>query len=264
MKKPSLFGQNMPGIVFFCIACIAMLTSSCVMQRNIEYMQDKNDGINNFKEATIGDYRLKPGDELYIQINSLDDVTANVFGNTQQNLYMGTIQPYGASLISYTVDKEGTLILPVIGKFHVADMTAEQVREIITKSLENVLNQPVVSVKLVNRFISVLGEVRNPGHFAYSKEKLTIYDAIGLAGDITDFGNRKEVVLTRNENGENRKINMDLTKSEILASDYYLLRPNDIVYVKPLHRKFWGLNQFPYTVILSTLTTAILLFSVTK
>ncbi len=264
MKKLYLSGFWKQGRLILCLSGMILFISSCVMQRNIEYMQDKSNDMLSFNEAAIGEYNLKPGDELYIQINSLDDVTANVFGNTQQTLFMGTIQPYGASLISYTVDEEGKLILPVIGKINVEGMTVEQIRELITKSLENVLNQPVVSVKLVNRFVSVLGEVRNPGHFAYSQEKLTVFDAIGLAGDITDFGNRKEVVLTRNEDGKNIKINIDLTKSEVLASNYYFIRPNDIVYVKPLHRKFWGLNQFPYSVILSTITTAILLFSVTQ
>jgi polysaccharide biosynthesis/export protein len=196
-------------------------------------------------------------------VTSLDEAAAGIFANsTEQTYYVGTIQPYGANLLSYTIDKEGYLHLPVIGNFKVVDKTLSEVSTVLKDSLSHVLNHPVVSVKLVNRYVSVLGEVRNPGHFTYSQDKLSIYDAIGLAGDITIYGNREQVILVRNENGENMRINVDLTKSEILSGEYYNLRPNDIVYVKPLRKRFWGMSQFPYAVILSTITTALLIYEV--
>jgi polysaccharide export outer membrane protein len=229
-------------------------------------LQDKNKDIKNFNEAQIPDYTLKPYDELYIQINSLDEAAANIFSNTttQQNMYVGTIQPYGASLISYTIDKDGYLHLPVVGNLLVKDKTVAQVSLMLQESLTNILSQPLVSVKLVNRYVSVLGEVRNPGHFAYAQDKITIYDAIGLAGDITEYGNRKEIILTRNENGKNIRINVNLSKSDILASNYLYIRPNDIVYVKPLRKKFWDLRQFPYSVVLGSITAALLIYTVIK
>jgi polysaccharide biosynthesis/export protein len=250
--------------VFYFVLLI--IISSCVTQRDVEYLQSTEKTIKAFDESKLDDFKLKPNDELYIQISSLDDPTANVFSSssTQQFMNLGTIQPYGASLISYAIDKDGYLNLPVIGKIYVQDLTTIQVSELITKSLTNILSQPIVSVKLVNRYVSVLGEVLRPGHFAYSQDKLTILDAIGLAGDITDYGNRKDVILTRNENGQNLRIPIDLTKSEVLSSSYYYIRPNDIIYVKPLAKKFWGMRQFPYNVLLSTITTAILLYSVLK
>jgi polysaccharide export outer membrane protein len=166
--------------------------------------------------------------------------------------------------LSYSIDKEGYLFLPVIGKILVKDKTISEVIVILKDSLIHILNQPVVSVKLVNRYVSVLGEVKNPGHFPYSQNKLTIYDALGLAGDITDYGNRSKVILVRNENGENIRINVNLNKSEILTSDYYYLRPNDIVYVIPLRKKFWGFNQFPFGILLSAITTGLLFYSIIK
>jgi polysaccharide biosynthesis/export protein len=242
------------------------ILSSCISQREVEYLQDSDKTIKAFREAENQDYRLKPDDELYIQINSLDDASANVFSNSnsQQSSYMGSIQPYGASLVSYAINKEGFLLLPLIGNIFVKDKTVPQVSEILKDSLRNILNQPIVSVKLVNRFVSVLGEVRNPGHFPFSQEKLTVYDALGLAGDITDYGNRNEVILTRNENGKNIRINLDLTRSDILASNFYYLRPNDIVYVKPLTKKFWGMREFPFNILLTSISTALLIYTVVK
>jgi polysaccharide export outer membrane protein len=249
---------------FLIAISILVMFSSCVTQRRVEYLQDSNKNIKPFKEAELPDYRLKPNDELFIQVTSLDEAAINVFSKSVQDSYIGYMQPYGASFLSYSIDKEGYLFLPVIGKILVKDKTISEVIVILKDSLTHILNQPIVTVKLVNRYVSVLGEVKNPGHFAYSQDKLTIYDALGLAGDITDYGNRNKVILIRNLNGENIRVNVDITKSDILVSDYYNLRPNDIVYVKPLRNKFWGMRQFPFEILFSGLTTALLIHSVFK
>lgn len=255
----------LPPLALTGLITILCIAGSCVTQKELEYMQDKNTDIKSFKEADFPDYRLKPNDELYIQVSSLDEAAAGIFANSkEQTLYVGTIQPYGASLLSYSVDKDGFLHLPVIGNILVMDKTVSEVSAVLKDSLTHVLNQPIVSVKLVNRYVSVLGEVKNPGHYTFSQDKLTIYDAIGLAGDVTIYGNREKVILVRNENGENKRINVNLLNSEILAADYYNLRPNDIVYVKPMKKRFWGMDQFPYAIILSTITTALLIYTVVK
>jgi polysaccharide export outer membrane protein len=249
---------------FLLAISILVMFSSCVTQRRVEYLQDSNKNFKAFKEAELPDYRLKPNDELFIQVTSLDEAAVNVFSKSVQDSYIGYMQPYGASFLSYSIDKDGYLLLPVIGKVLVKDKTVSEVSTILKDSLNHILNQPIVTVKLVNRYVSVLGEVKNPGHFSYSQDKLTIYDALGLAGDITDYGNRNKVILIRNMNGENIRINVDITKSDILVSDYYNLRPNDIVYVKPLRNKFWGMRQFPFEILFSGLTTALLIHSVFK
>jgi polysaccharide export outer membrane protein len=238
------------------------LISSCVTQHKVEYMRDTNKNVKSFSEAEFSDYKLKPNDELYIKINSLDEAAVNVFSySTQQPI---SLDPYGTSLLSYSVDKQGYLLLPVIGNVYVKDKTLSEVSVILKDSLYRVLNQPIVTVKLVNRYVSVLGEVRNPGHFPYSQEKLSIFDAISLAGDITDYGNREKVILIRNENGENIRINLNLEQSEILASEFYYLRPTDIIYIKPLRNKFWGMRQFPFPILFSTVTTGLLIYNIFK
>ena len=247
------------------IAISLVFSASCVVQRNIEILQqDSVKYVNEYKEAEFPDYMLKPNDELYIQISSLDEATTNVFSNSvsQMSFSTGSIQPYGASLLSYSIDKDGYLLLPVIGNILVKDKTLTQVSLILKDSLRNILSQPVVTVKLVNRYVSVLGEVRNPGHYPYSQDRLSVFDAIGLAGDITDYGNRNKAVLVRNENGKNIRVNLDLTSSDILASEYYFLRPNDLVYIKPHSNKSWVVRQIPFTILLSALTTGLLFYDI--
>jgi polysaccharide export outer membrane protein len=216
---------------------------------------------NEFREAAYTEYKLKPNDALYIRINSLDDASSNVFA---QSGGPTTLEPYGAYMNSYTVDEQGFVQLPVIGKINVSGKTTFQVSSMIKDSVTNILSLPTVTVRLVNRYVSVLGEVRNPGHFVYSQDKFTVYNAIGLAGDISDYGNRREVILTRNENGKNLRVSLDLTHAEILTSPYYYIQPNDLIYVSPLKKRFWGMREFPFTLIFSTITTALLIYTVSQ
>lgn len=255
--------KHLVKILFF---CTIVFLSGCVTQKDIEYLQKNDRTPKSFNEAEVSVYRLKANDELYIQITSLDDPTANVFSTSggQQASSMMSISPYGASLISYAVNKEGFLQLPIVGSIYVKDKTLSEVSIILTDSLSHILSQPIVTVKLVNRYVSVLGEVRVPGHFPYSQEKMTIFDAIGLAGDMTLYSNRKDVTLTRNENGKNMLIKLNLTDPGILASEYYYVRPNDIIYVRPLKKRVWGMSEFPFGIILSTLSVTLLFYSVVK
>lgn len=248
------------------LAILFILVSSCVTQSKVELLQDIRTSPVKFSEAELPDYRLKSNDELFIRVNSLDAAATDVFSNASAQVSMnaGTIQPYGASLLSYSIDKDGYLLLPVLGQILVKDKTLSEVSVLLKDSLSHVLSQPIVTVKLVNRYVSVLGEVNAPGHFPFAQDKLTVFDAISLAGDVTDYGNRNEVILIRNENNENVRVSIDLTKSEILSSSYYNLRPNDIVYVKPLRKKFWGMRQFPFSVVLSSITTALLIYNYIK
>jgi polysaccharide biosynthesis/export protein len=241
------------------LSFFSLILISCASPRKVMYLQDSSKNIKGFSEAEFPDYRLKSNDELYIKITSLDDA-ASIFPDISQGLT--SMDPYGASLSSYSIDKDGYLLLPIIGKIYMKDKTLSEVSVILKDSLNHILNQPVVIVKLVNRFVSILGEVRNPGHYPYSQDKLTIYDAVGLAGDITDYGNPGKVIMVRNENGENIKANLDLTNSDILASTFYYIRPNDILYVKPLRNKVWRVRQIPLTLLLSAITTGLLIYEI--
>jgi polysaccharide export outer membrane protein len=262
-KRISLIFFNIP---LLCFGMLIFLFSSCVTQHKLEYLQPQRSLSQEYPNSGFQDYKLKPNDELYIQITSLDDAAATISSSSSptSSMLMSGISPYGASLMSHTIDKDGYLELPVIGKIQVKDKTLTQVASLIKEALVNVLNQPIVSVKLVNTYISVLGEVRTPGHFIDSEDKLSIFDAIGMAGDITDYGNRKKVILIRNENGNNVRREINLLKSNILASDYYYVRPGDIIYVKPMRSKFWGFREFPIGTILSAITTAILILNSPK
>ncbi|HQG77401.1 MAG TPA: polysaccharide biosynthesis/export family protein [Bacteroidales bacterium] len=250
-------------LLLFAFGSIFFL-QSCVVQRQIEYLRDDSNAVKEFTEAEFPDYTLKASDQLYIQVSSLDESAVNIFSNTlsQTASFFGTIQPYGASLMSYSIDRDGFLYLPVIGNIYAKGKTLSQLSLVLKDSLRHILSQPLVTVKLVNSYVSVVGEVRNPGHYVFSQDKLSIFDAISLAGDITEYGNRERVALVRNNEGSNLKAILNLTSPDILTSEFYYIRPNDLIYIKPLRNKFWGLRQIPLTVFLSALTTGLLMYNI--
>jgi len=219
-------------------------------------VRDKSKAPDTFNEAVFSDYKLRSNDVVYIQINSLDDPASNVFMQSQA-IY--TLDPYSAYMTSYTVDKDGYIQLPVIGRILVLGKTTTQVGDMIKEAVTNILSHPMVTIKLVNQYISVLGEVGNPGHFVYSQDKLTIFEAIGIAGDINIYGNRKEVILVRNKDGKNVRTSIDLTRADILSSPYYFIQPNDFIYISPLRKRFWGMQQFPFAVIMSAISTTLVI-----
>ncbi|MCG8582533.1 MAG: polysaccharide export protein [Bacteroidales bacterium] len=257
--------QNCLNYIKWSLALFLVIIScSCVTQKNLEYVQGDDSDIQSFEEALIEDYRLQPKDELYIKVTSLDDPSAQIFSSNNSSGYLEnvSIQPYGASLFSYVIDKEGNITLPVLGDINVKDKTTKEVSDIILSSVVKILNQPAVSVKLVNRNVTVIGEVQRPGQYNYTLDKFTVYDAIGLAGDITIWGDRNKVVIIRNQNGKNLRIPISLTDQNILASNDLYVHPNDIIYVKPMRKRFWAINEFPYAILISTITAGILFYSV--
>ncbi len=259
-----LFFLKRIGTFSLLIMVFSILISSCVSQRDLEYLRvkDRSDKvIQSFDEPRITDYKLQINDELQIDIKSLDDPSTNVFQQISPEI-SGYTTPFSASLSAYMVDKTGYIQLPILGNIYVREKTITEVIALLQDSLNQVLSYPQVKVKLVNRYVSVFGEVRNPGHFNFTQEKLTVYNALSMAGDITTYGARNRVVLVRNENGKNSRINLDLSTSDIMASEYYYLRPNDMIYVRPMRKRFLGFNEFPWQLLLTSVSTGVLLYTV--
>lgn len=253
------------GFVVLMAVISGTLSTSCVTMRDVEYFQGQDTLSMAFWNQGPREYLIKPGDELTISISSMEETSFGTYqGNIQLSNYSATRPMSGGFLLSSRVDDQGNMQLPLVGPVAATGKTLNEVGESIRVSLEKILNQPVVSVFLANHFISVLGEVLNPGNYPYQQSNISLFDAIGLAGDLTDYGDRHKIILTRNIDGENRLVTLDLTNPKILSSEYYYILPNDIIYVKPSKKKFWSLQQMPYSVMLSTLTTALFIFSVLK
>lgn len=215
--------------------------SSCGSSKQVVYFQDLKPGESEIKLPELQAITVRPEDKISIIVNSRDPQLTDLFnlpyvtrqlGQSSKTYTVGTNQ--GVS--GYTVDAEGNIDFPVLGKVHVAGMKREDIAEKIKNELvsKNLVKDPVVTVEFMNLCISVLGEVNNPGRFSIERDRLTVLDALSMAGDLTIYGNRYKVMVLRQEGDVQRVYGINLTSGEhIYSSPAYYLQQNDVVYVEP-------------------------------
>lgn len=216
---------------------------------------------SQFVSAPFIDYHLGIGDNLYIKVRSLDENSNNFFNNMGDENRSSGYNDASIYLNSYTVDPGGNIVFPFIGPVYVKGKTIDETREIIEEIMNEYLKETTIIVKLVNFNITFVGEVRRPGEYKIYQDKINIFEAISMAGDISDYGNRNEVKLMRLTDEGTQLHVIDLTKEDILESPLYYLKPNDVIYVEPLKGKQFAFSTFPYALIFSTITTLIVLLT---
>lgn len=214
-----------------------LLLAGCSSYRNVPYLQNPQI-VNNFgEELSLYDARIMPKDLLVITVNTTDPLVAAPFNLIVQSSIStsitATTQP---ALQQYLVDNNGEINFPVLGRLKVGGMTKREAENLIKERLKPyvVNEEPIVTVRMVNYKIAVLGEVNRPGMFTISNEKVNILEALAMAGDMTIYGVRDDVKLIRErEDGKREIIKLNLTNAAIVTSPYYYLEQNDIIYVKP-------------------------------
>ncbi len=247
----------------------AVLISSCVPQKKIKYLQkqqakDTTSAIHVSKRDA--DYKIQPKDNLYVRVYALDE-KAYLFFNKQSGSSSFNDFANDASIYlnSYDVNEEGYIDFPIVGKVLVKGLTIFQVRTVLQEMIGEYLKETTVVVKTVNFKITMLGEMMRPGQFTIYKDDINIFEALSMAGDMTEFANRTRVAIIRQIKDGSQVHYLDLTSENILSSPYYYLQPNDIVYVSPLGYKRWGLGSaFPWAIVLGAVSTTLLLINYIK
>ena len=228
-----------------CLMMTGMLAfNSCSSSKEVVYFQDLRPGESEIKLPEVQPITVRPEDKISIIVNSRDQELTNLFNlpyvtkrlgqPALKNGISGSTNDQGVS--GYTVDGEGNIDFPVLGKVHVEGMQRGEIAETIKNELvnKNLVKDPVVTVEFMNLSVSVMGEVNNPGRFSIDRDRITILDALSLAGDLTIYGNRSKVLVLREENGVQRTYGIDLTSGEyVYTSPAYYLQQNDLVYVEP-------------------------------
>ena len=159
----------------------------------------------------------------------------------------------------YLVNKEGIIDFPVLGKLPVKGLTINQLKDMLVLKLDQYLKNPIVNARLLNYKITVLGEVNKPSSYTLQSERVSVMDAIGLAGDLTIYGKRENVLLVREENGQRNFIRLNLNSSKIFQSPYYYLKQNDVLYIEPNKSKIASSDALTIRnlSILSTIATVL-------
>lgn len=220
---------------FIAIALSAVLLEGCSSAKRLVYFQQ---GTTRDDSITIPEPfipTIKKGDLLSVQVSSLNAEASAYFNPAavaDVTATAGAANPLARSS-GYLVGPDGTIKLPLVGELMVADLTTARVSELITGKLRSYLKEPTVTVRNLNFRISVLGEVSRPSLFTIPNEQITLPEALGLAGDLTIYGRRDNVLIIREQGRQRVFARLDLTRRDAFRSPYYSLHPNDVVYVEP-------------------------------
>lgn len=255
---------------FLVIISVLVTASSCVSTKRLKYLQESEavDSIISV-ERIQKPYRIQTNDLLSIRVKALDQELVGMFnpiGEENPNATGEERMYYDGFL----VDSHGNIRVPTLGEVNVLGYTVEEVRVKIEEALlENYFTQEAnifVTVKLAGIRYTTIGEIGSGSQVIY-KEQVTIMEAIANAGDITDYGDRTDVVIVRQYPGGEKRHHIDLTSIDAMRSPYYYIQPNDLIIVDPLPQKTWGLgttgleNFRTATMLLTFVTSTILLFS---
>lgn len=251
----------------FLISIIALLISSCATHKQLTYLQDIDaSGPENFFPLERPDYRIQYQDILYIRFYTLNaQINEMLNGTSQQYSFQQFSTESGYYINGYNVNDSGCVTIPLIGEINVINLTLDEAYKAIKKQTALYLKDATVIVKLLSFKFSVIGEVRNPGTYRNLNNQLTVLEAISMAGDITDYGDRSRVLVLRPSDNGTKTFRINLKTKELLSSEAYFLLPNDIVIVEPVDQKILQLNlptiSLMVTSVLSTITTTILILN---
>jgi polysaccharide export outer membrane protein len=234
--------QSFTALLIVLAVIFSSAISSCSTPKNIPYFKDVPDTAKQriIDQAAYYTPVIQPDDILQVNIQTLDaNTTAQL---NQQNAVSwpnnngsqtGSTSAIPSNISGYLVDREGFVILPLLGKVSVKGKTTDQVRDDIRGKAAEFYKDPVVNVRFANFKVTVLGEVARPSSYIMPNEKITLLDAIGMAGDLTIYGKRENVLLIRDNNGKKEFVRFDLNSSNIFSSPYFFLHQGDVVYVEP-------------------------------
>jgi len=222
-----------------CVCALVLLFASCSSPKKIVY-------FNNVKDAsfnTTGENKpiiIKPNDILSITVSSLNAEASAPFNLQNSNVGRATtVNGSNTEAGGYLVNPDGTLEMPILGTIQAAGFTKEQLRDNITNMIlsKKLLVDPIVDIRYLNYEVTVLGEVAHTTVIPVPNEKISLLKALGLAGDLTIYGKRDNVLLIREEDGKKITRHIDLNSPDFFNSSYYYLQPNDVVYVQPNRTK---------------------------
>ncbi len=242
---------------YFILLLVCSFLGSCVSSEKINYFQDKDETQVINEEVVTFEPTLQVGDMLTINVSALDLESAQPFNLFESQTVANQIP------LTYIVNADGEINFPVLGKIKVAQLNTKELTNQITDRLGPYLKNPIVNIRITNFKVSVLGEVRNPGSYTVPNERITVVEALALAGDLTIYGNRQNITLVREKDGKRVFESIDLTDKKLFDSPYFYLAQNDAIYVSSNKTRVNSSGVGPNTsVIISAVSILITLVAI--
>lgn len=262
--------KSVRRICLFAFSVVVLVASlvSCIPQSHIVMMQNKDNGSTIFEalDTITRKYKLQTNDYLYVSITS-PDARLSAFFNPAFNLGSGSTSAMSSKdFYYYLIDDSMNIDFPITGRINLRDCNIDMAKERISAAVSEYLNDFTVTVRLATNSFTFLGEVNGQGVKTMSRDQITIYDAIAMAGGFTPYAKRREVKLLRKDGtGRVHMYVIDVTDDNIINSDFYYIYPNDILYVRPLKVKTLGFGEILSTSLVTSLVTLYLLvLNITK
>jgi polysaccharide biosynthesis/export protein len=231
-----MFKSKLYSKIFFLVTLFSLF--SCSQQKQVAYYQDLKNG-SNLNDSFNFESRIQPDDLLMIYVSTPDSEAAAPF-NLESTLVPSAIGQANTAQRQqqlYLVDNKGIVNFPVLGELKISGLTKTELITTLKSKLKNYVKDAMVTVRIMNFKVTVQGEVNKPGSYSISGERITLPEAIGLAGDMTIYGRRNNVIVIRETDGKKAFQRIDMTNSEFINSPYYYLIQNDMVYVEPNEAK---------------------------
>ncbi|WP_426491047.1 polysaccharide biosynthesis/export family protein [Hymenobacter sp. 102] len=260
----------MPYVTCFRLCVLLLLPlvlglGGCVAQKNLPYLQGSSYTtrtpvkVENIRQQ----YRIQPGDVLSIRVQSVQPQLNDMF-NTVDARAVFNGDPGNLYLTGYSVDEAGNIALPTVGVVKVEGLTVEETQAAVKQKVSAFVRDANVLVKLLSFKITVLGEVRSPGRYFVYNAQCTVLEGLGLAGDLTEFGNRQNIKLIRQTAKGSEVVLLDLTDSNLLTSPYFYLLPNDALYVEPMQARNTRGNVNNLALVFSGVSALVLILNYLK
>lgn len=229
-------GNTMKKLTYFILTSV--LFTSCITNQEIQYFQGGkfSKGEPLLFENQNSQYKLQPNDVLNVKVKS-ENIETTDYLNMEPSGMFNNPTPLSVYINGYSIDDEGYINLPSIGKLKVAGLTVMGARDLVQKAVDESFTNATAFVFLVSFKISILGEVKIPGYYFINNNQGTILDALAMAGDMNEFADRKQIHLIRQNPKGSEVVLLDMTDPKVLASPFFYLAPNDAVYVPPLELK---------------------------
>ena len=238
---------------------ILLIFPSCTALEQLTYLNDLDEMTpENYTSVDIPDYKLQKQDILYIKITTInEEINTSLNYESRQNNQSLLYSDAGSYYNGYAVDESGDIHIPLVGTVTVLGKTITEATIEIEKKVNEFLKEANIIVKLMTYKYTILGEVKNPGKYHVFSKQLTVFEALGMAGDITEFGNKSNVLLIRSEENNYKTIHLNLQEKDIFSSEYFYILPNDVLIVDPRRTKFVRPNIQNFSMMLSAVASTI-------
>lgn len=244
------------------LALVLLGLGSCVSQRKLSYLQGSTFSTEQPTQVANAHplYMLHAGDVLNIRVQSVQPILSDIF-NVPGPQVVASGDPSVLYLTGYPLDDSGSVTLPTVGKVKLQGLSLDQAQVLLQQKVSAYVRDANVLVKLLSFKVTVLGEVRQPGRYFIYNTQATLLEGLGLAGDLTEYGNRENIKLIRQTDKGSEVVLVDLTDPKLLQSPYYYLQPNDALYVAPLNARAARGNANNLGIVFAGISAIVLLLS---